>query len=215
MYMLKLLPKQNLLKGKATQNSPSLASDWSGKLTVNLWKSYSNYYSHIANLSLIALEVLFEWLDYRVFFLLMLIFIALATKLNWCLFFSAWFLLMYNKVLLVGKTPVVVADRQTLEGCRENSVLNWIGGLRKPLFCNASVISFIKTLNKVGPSTVSCGTYPRCNTRPLRLGSFDDNPLVALTLEWVNTIFVIGIRCRRWQLKMWRIHEHKSRYNQV
>ena len=96
MYMLKLLPKQNLLKGKATQNSPSLASDWSGKLTVNLWKSYSNYYSHIANLSLIALEVLFEWLDYRVFFLLMLIFIALATKLNWCLFFSAWFLLMYN-----------------------------------------------------------------------------------------------------------------------
>lgn len=68
MYMLKLLPKQNLLKGKATQNSPSLASDWSGKLTVNLWKSYFNYYSHIANLSLIALEVLFEWLDYRVFF---------------------------------------------------------------------------------------------------------------------------------------------------
>ena len=26
-FMLKLLPKQNLLKGKATQNSPSLASD--------------------------------------------------------------------------------------------------------------------------------------------------------------------------------------------
>ena len=76
-------------------------------------------------------------------------------------------------------------------------------------------MSFIKTLNKVGPITVSCGTYPRCNARSLRFCSFDNNPLVALTFEWVNTIFVIGIRSRRWQLKMWRIHEHNWRYNQV